>query len=147
MKIWSSVAMWYESVVKFCITQPIYVCSQLVIIIRITFQIGSIDINIVFIYVRSFYSRNAIKMLLTLIIKRIKYDGRELEGYYYWLARNKSFESKMALEDYKDLVATSATISSSIQFLTGIAVCNAFLKKGSTGDATAATFVSSSKYG
>ena len=53
----------------------------------------------------------------------------------------------MGLEDYKDLVATSATISSSIQFLTGIAVCNAFLKKGSTGDATAATFVSSSKYG
>ena len=52
----------------------------------------------------------------------------------------------MALEDYKDLVATSATISSSIQFLTGIAVCNAFLKKGSTGDATAATFVSTSEY-
>ena len=64
--------------------------------------------------------------------------------YCYWFTLEKS-AIEMGLEDYKDLVATSATISSSIQFLTGIAVCNAFLKKGSTGDATAATFVSSSK--
>ena len=71
-------------------------------------------------------------------------DKKELVGHCYWLTRKKVW-NKMALEDYKDVVATSATISSSIQFLTGIAVCNAFLKKGSTGDATAATFVSSSK--
>ena len=64
--------------------------------------------------------------------------------YCYWFTLEKS-AIEMGLEDYKDLVATSATISSSIQFLTGIAVCNAFLKKGNTGDATAATFVSSSK--
>ena len=48
----------------------------------------------------------------------------------------------MALEDFKDLVATSATISSSIVLLTGVAVCNAFLKSGTTGDATSVTFVS-----
>ena len=72
--------------------------------------------------------------------------GNNKQVYHYNLHLKKS-AIKMALEDYKDLVATSATISSSIQFLTGIAVCNAFLKKGSTGDATAATFVSSSKYG
>ena len=48
----------------------------------------------------------------------------------------------MGLEDYKDVVATSATVTSSVQLLTGIAVCSAFLKKGTTGDATAVTFVS-----
>ncbi len=48
----------------------------------------------------------------------------------------------MALDDFKGLVATSATISSSIVLLTGIAVCNAFLKSGTTGDATSVTFVS-----
>ena len=50
--------------------------------------------------------------------------------------------SKMALEDFKDLVATSATISSSVVLLTGVAECNAFLKSGTTGDATSVTFVS-----
>ena len=48
----------------------------------------------------------------------------------------------MALEEFKDIIATSATISSSIQLLTGIAVCNTFLKKGTTGESTSATFVS-----
>ena len=48
----------------------------------------------------------------------------------------------MGLEDFKEVVATTATISSSVQLLTGVAVCNAFLKKGTTGDATAITFVS-----
>ena len=48
----------------------------------------------------------------------------------------------MGLDDFKEVVATTATITSSVQLLTGIAVCNAFLKKGTTGDATAVTFVS-----
>ena len=48
----------------------------------------------------------------------------------------------MALEDFKDLVATSATLSSSVVLLTGISVCKAFFKNGTTGEATAITFVS-----
>ena len=48
----------------------------------------------------------------------------------------------MVLEDFKYFVSTSATISSSILLLTGIAICNDFSKKGTTGEATAATFVS-----
>ena len=47
----------------------------------------------------------------------------------------------MVLEDFKEVVATTATITSSVQLLTGVAVCNAFLKQGTTGDATAITFV------
>ena len=48
----------------------------------------------------------------------------------------------MVLEDFKEVVSVSATISSSIQLLTGITICRTFLKKGTTGEATSAPFVS-----
>lgn len=47
----------------------------------------------------------------------------------------------MVFEEFKDLVSTSATISSSLLLLTGISICNAFIKKGTTGEATAAIFI------
>ena len=48
----------------------------------------------------------------------------------------------MVLEDFKELVSMSATVSSSIHLLTGISICSNFFKKGTTGEATSAPFVS-----
>ena len=50
---------------------------------------------------------------------------------------------KMALEDYKDIVSTTATITTIIQFLTGITVCKKFVANGTTGESSSAPFVSS----
>ena len=47
----------------------------------------------------------------------------------------------MGLEDYKDLVSTCATITTIAQFLTGIAVCQKYIKNGTTGESSSAPFV------
>ena len=47
----------------------------------------------------------------------------------------------MALEDYKDLISTCATITTIAQFLTGITVCQKFIKSGTTGESSSAPFV------
>lgn len=48
----------------------------------------------------------------------------------------------MALEDYKDFVSTCATVTTIIQFLTGITVCKNYVSNGSTGESSSAPFVS-----
>ena len=48
----------------------------------------------------------------------------------------------MVLEDYKDLVSTTATITTIVQFLTGITVCKKFAINGTTGESSSAPFVS-----
>ena len=48
----------------------------------------------------------------------------------------------MVLEDYKELVSTSATITTIIQFLTGTTVCKQFIESRSTGESSCLPFVS-----
>ena len=48
----------------------------------------------------------------------------------------------MVLEDYKELVSTTATITTIIQFLTGITVCKKFVTSGTTGEISSVPFVS-----
>uniref|UniRef100_A0A0P4VUR3 Sugar transporter SWEET n=2 Tax=Scylla olivacea TaxID=85551 RepID=A0A0P4VUR3_SCYOL len=48
---------------------------------------------------------------------------------------------KMALQDYKDIIATVATIVTIIQFLSGIDICRKIIKQGSTGDISGFPFV------
>ena len=50
--------------------------------------------------------------------------------------------SNMALEDYKDLISTSATITTIIQQLSGITVCKKYAANGSTGESSSVSFVS-----
>ncbi|KAK7060073.1 hypothetical protein SK128_024248 [Halocaridina rubra] len=47
----------------------------------------------------------------------------------------------MVLEDYKDLVATVATIVTIVQFLSGIEICFKIAKQGTTGDISGFPFV------
>ena len=47
----------------------------------------------------------------------------------------------MGLEDYKDLISTCATITTIAQFLTGITVCQKYIKNGTTGESSSAPFV------
>ena len=55
--------------------------------------------------------------------------------------KNRIFRSKMGLEDYKDLISTCATITTIAQFLTGITVCQKYIKNGTTGESSSAPFV------
>ena len=48
----------------------------------------------------------------------------------------------MSLEDYKDLISTSATITTIIQQLSGITVCKKYAANGSTGESSSVSFVS-----
>lgn len=45
------------------------------------------------------------------------------------------------LEAYKDFIAVTATVSTMLQFLTGMQICMKIRKKGSTGDISAFSFV------
>jgi len=47
----------------------------------------------------------------------------------------------MGLEDYKDFVSSCATITTIAQFLTGITVCQKYIKNGTTGESSSAPFV------
>ena len=49
----------------------------------------------------------------------------------------------MALEDYKDLLSTTATITTVVQFLAGTTVCQKYVSSGSTGESSSVPFVSS----
>ena len=51
-------------------------------------------------------------------------------------------EENMALEDYKELIGSLATITTIIQFLAGIPVCQKYIANGSTGESSSAPFVS-----
>ncbi|XP_071539066.1 sugar transporter SWEET1-like isoform X2 [Panulirus ornatus] len=48
---------------------------------------------------------------------------------------------KMTLAEYKDLIATTATIVTVIQFLSGTDICRKIIKQGSTGDISGFPFV------
>ena len=48
----------------------------------------------------------------------------------------------MVLQDFKDIVSATATITTIIQFLTGITVCTKFVANGTTGESSSAPFVS-----
>lgn len=47
----------------------------------------------------------------------------------------------MVLQEYKDIIATVATIVTIIQFLSGIEICRRIIKQGSTGDISGFPFV------
>lgn len=49
--------------------------------------------------------------------------------------------STMELADYKELVANSASVSTILQFLSGVLVCQKFVKKGSSTDVSGFPFV------
>jgi len=47
----------------------------------------------------------------------------------------------MSLEDWKDTVSLTATITTICQFLVGVQVCAGFVKKKTTGDSSCMTFI------
>lgn len=47
----------------------------------------------------------------------------------------------MTLADWKDILSATATISTIINFLTGLQICRGFVRKGTTGDASGLPFV------
>ncbi|KDR15496.1 sugar transporter SWEET1 [Zootermopsis nevadensis] len=53
----------------------------------------------------------------------------------------------MALEDYKDVVATAASIMTTAQFFAGMFICKDIVKKGSTENVSGAPFIGGSAMG
>nr|CAD7401341.1 unnamed protein product [Timema poppensis] len=48
----------------------------------------------------------------------------------------------MALDSFKELLAVTASISTILQFLTGVLICQKFVQKGTTGETSGLSFVS-----